>query len=879
MMKKIVLLALIVAIGFSCNREEKHFLKEKAYRETVYAQFEKRKQQAKHRHEALFSLLDREDLSLEQKEALQFLYAYMPLCDLADYDGDFFLQQVDAALLARDYFPWGRSVPDDLFRHFVLVYRINNENLDTARMVFFEELKDRVKDLSMYEAALEVNHWCHEKVTYRGTDARTSAPLALVRTAWGRCGEESTFTATALRAVGIPARQVYTPRWVHTDSNHAWVEVWIDGQWHYLGACEPDYELDRAWFDGPAQRAMMMHTNVFGYYTGPEEKTIEQALYSVINLLDNYAETRTVTVYVQDVNGMPVRDARVQFKVYNYAEFYPIATTLTNEEGKTSIISGKGDLMVWANKGDKYGCQKSTPDMDIVTVVLNRNPGVYLEEADVMNVPGEKSFRAPDPMKLKENAVRLAYEDSIRNAYMHTFATEDYAKALARDKGLDEKKTWNALYLAQGNWKEIESFILNHKESPSLFPFLASLTEKDLRDTPANYLSDHFQAAAADTNPYPEDLFVSYILSPRIDIELITPWRSFFRKEFDEERQQQFRDSIALLIDYVKERISIHDEENYYNCRITPKGVHELRIADSQSCNIYFVALCRSMNIPARIETSTGKTQYYDREQWIDVHLTDPSAETWVEKGFLGINKHADNIVKPGYSNHYTIAKYEDGDFKTLSFRNNEQTNNFPYVLELDKGIYRLLTGSRANDGSVFVSTQYFEILPGDSHIVEIKLPEVEGKLLVKGIIDMNSIIERDNADKTTLKDLANNKGLMLCFLDPGREPSIHILQDLPNVSDALNEWDGGVLMLIPEDKINSTFDPGAFKGLPLRTSWAVDKSKLLEAATTALQLESVVNFPLSLYLTKNGGIIYSSEGYRIGIGEDILRTIHLENQ
>jgi len=115
---------------------------------------------------------------------------------------------------------------------------------------FFSGTQRESKNLDMYQAALEVNHWCHEKVTYKATDERTSAPLATVKTAFGRCGEESTFTVAALRAVSLPARQVYTPRWAHTDDNHAWVEVWVNGSWHYLGACEPEPELNRGWFTG-----------------------------------------------------------------------------------------------------------------------------------------------------------------------------------------------------------------------------------------------------------------------------------------------------------------------------------------------------------------------------------------------------------------------------------------------------------------------------------------------------------------------------------------------------------------------------------------------------------------------------------------------------
>ena len=94
---------------------------------------------------------------------------------------------------------------------FVLPLRVNNESLDSSRVVFQRELMPRIEGLSMEEAILEVNHWCHEKVTYQPSDARTSSPLNLVKNALGRCGEQSTFCVAALRSVGIPARQVLPP--------------------------------------------------------------------------------------------------------------------------------------------------------------------------------------------------------------------------------------------------------------------------------------------------------------------------------------------------------------------------------------------------------------------------------------------------------------------------------------------------------------------------------------------------------------------------------------------------------------------------------------------------------------------------------------------
>ena len=267
MIRKIIFILLVfLNISFlNAQDRTKHFITDIVYREQVNKAFDQLKTMASGRATQLFGVFSGK-LSLKEEEALKFLYAYMPLSDLADYDGSFFLKQVRMSLLARETFIWGKTIPEDIFRHFVLPYRINNENLDSSRVVFYYELKDRIKNLSMADAALEVNHWCHEKVNYKGTDGRTSAPLSTIRTAYGRCGEESTFTVTAMRAVGIPARQVYTPRWAHCDDNHAWVEVWIAGKWHFLGACEPEPGLDMAWFAGPVLRAMLCNTTVYGNY-------------------------------------------------------------------------------------------------------------------------------------------------------------------------------------------------------------------------------------------------------------------------------------------------------------------------------------------------------------------------------------------------------------------------------------------------------------------------------------------------------------------------------------------------------------------------------------------------------------------------------------
>ena len=126
----------------------------KAQTSQTLVDFNARKAVLTHGH--LFDIFHR-PMTDGERDAMRFLYAYMPVNDIADYDGDFFLNQVRATLNVRTQVGW--QVPDEVFRHFVLPIRVNNENLDTARLVFQRELLPRVRGRRLYDAVLEVNHW------------------------------------------------------------------------------------------------------------------------------------------------------------------------------------------------------------------------------------------------------------------------------------------------------------------------------------------------------------------------------------------------------------------------------------------------------------------------------------------------------------------------------------------------------------------------------------------------------------------------------------------------------------------------------------------------------------------------------------------------
>ena len=295
------------------------------------------------------------------------------------------------AMTVREAAPWGRSIPEWIFRDYVLFPRVNDEFPEAWHAPIWESLRARLAGLSMTEAALEVNVWCAEHATYQSTDNRTAGPLTVLRRGCGRCGEESTLLTAALRAAGIPARQMYSPRWAHCDDNHAWVEAWLDGGWHYMGACEPEPEPDSGWFTAAASKAMLVHTRAFGEAPEGERVEREYGSFSIVNRTAAYARTRRVTVRVVD-GGCPLPGAAVRFELANMAELYPISEKITDARGEAELETGCGTLRIHATDGNRWLARTT----DAERVEIDLKDGFSCEEKAAAEAPQTQKNRGKE---------------------------------------------------------------------------------------------------------------------------------------------------------------------------------------------------------------------------------------------------------------------------------------------------------------------------------------------------------------------------------------------------------------------------------------------------------------------------------------------------
>ena len=587
---------------------------------------------------------------------LQYLYGHMAAQDVLSASVCVFASYVQATLEAFRQIDYLQTVPPDIFFPYVLYHRVNSECLDDSRGYLLRELLPHVLGKTMEQAALAVNYWCYAHATYTPADDRTLGPLAVLRRTLGRCGEESVLAVAALRSVGIPARQCYCPRWSHCDDNHAWVEVWIDGDWHYMGACEPEPVLDRGWFTAAASRAMRVDTRE---WYGEE-------LYKTVNCTARYTDTRILTVRVTE-NGNPVSGAKVRFQIVNYSELFTLWEDTTDEAGLVRFETGAGDLFVYAQLGEKVALEKADLRLqDSVTVELQT---AFPSQLQVDLVPPA------------DHSGVVPFDDPERHRQF-----------------LRQCEAHLAAHRAATNAAEVEAFLqedrypLSQKEE-----LLATLRPKDLVDITCETLTDALETANAVRENYPEDIFRNYILAPRIADEMLLPERQKIRSLFPD----GFADPKAVL-SWMRSSMQILPDEGVSHYYPSAYGCLRCRQVPTFAFDMVFVALCRAFCFPARLEPHTGHAQWFAGGIWSGIRA---------ESAPVTLTLTAEK--KLNYFEHFTLGIWDGCDFKTLKYP--DLVIDGSHIFRLQPGTYRITVTVRQIDGTASVTLWHMALSEGQT--------------------------------------------------------------------------------------------------------------------------------------------------------------------
>ena len=743
---------------------------------------------------------------------MRYLYGHMAAQDVLSAELSVMADYVRATLAAEAQLPYIKSIPPEIFFPYVLYHRVNSECLDSSRSLLLKELLPHVQGKSMAQAALAVNYWCYAHATYTPADDRTLGPLAVLRRTLGRCGEESVLAVAALRSAGIPARQVYAPRWAHCDDNHAWVEVWIHGDWHYMGACEPEPVLDRGWFTAAASRAMRVDTKCFW----------GENLYETVDCTGRYTKLRPLTVHLQK-NGNPVAGATVKFQIVNYSETYTLWEAATDEQGVAGFHTAAGDLLVFAQQGDAVALEKvDLRQQQEVTLELQPELPAFLQ-LDLVP-PADSSGETPHPPD-------AGHESRLRLCEAHL-----------TEKRSNFHKTDRYLSLAAGNWKEIKTFL---KEDPHprsrKEQLLATLRPKDFVDITQEVLTDAL--AHAQQGQYPEEIFIPYILAPRIADEMLLPQRRSICALFPDGFESP-RDILA----WMRENMGILPDQGLSNYFPNAYGCLRCRQVPAFAFDMVFVALCRAFSLPARLDSATGQAQWWEQGCWHSIHPKKPPI-------FLTLTLPAGK--KAQYGEHLTIGRWNGQDYVTL--KHPELTLEGSHTFPLQPGRYRITATTRQIDGTASVSMWHM-MLHGDSHLA-IPLPEDQtGKRLKNVPLSL--------PDGPVKQLLPREKNALLIYADPGSEPTEHLLREMLEIAEDFRALPCRTLLVtqLPEHPTVQLLK----SALPEMEVFSGSDPKALAALYPQLGVGDL-RLPFVVCIDAQGNGVYADANYRIGLAKTLV--------
>lgn len=792
--------------------------------------------------------------------ALKYLYMTMPCSDMGNYSFEIFLDYAKNSVRIWHESEGVKLLPEDIYLNYVLYHRVNEEEIAPCRTLFAEEISKFMEEngnetllsgFNRKKTAIEVNYWCAQEATYHCTDDRTLSALTVYRRGNGRCGEESVFTVNAMRSIGIPSRQVYAPKWSHCDDNHAWVEIWNDGEWYFLGACEPLPILNKGWFTNASSRAMMVHSRWFDQAESGEEKIGTDGMVTMLNELSRYAAVTEFSVKVEDEEGRPVSGAEVSFQVLNYAEFSPVAEGVTGEDGTCSFTTGLGSLAVQISRDGQCECVfADTREQKQIRVIFGKNAGQKdVWEAVDMIAPVDTPVNTdmPTAEQTAEGNIRLEKAAARRTAKTEAWVNPECEKFL---QGC----------FTEENTEDEEEGLLREE-------LLNVLTEKDRTDCRAEVLEEHLRFAM----PYEEELehsvFVNYVLNPRIDDEVLMKYREVIENTFSEEEKLCFRENPASIWTEVDKRINSIPERERASVITTPAGCLKTEVGSILSKKILFVAIARTLGIPARLNPEDRSMEYRKDGRFIPVL---PEAE-----------KNCHIVLKAGdgtqwkYFQNWSMAKLENGTYTSLRLGGLLWKGNL-LEAHLEAGTYRITTSNRLPNGNMFAYVYYFSVDAGDKKEISMILRQADLEDMLENIElpEFQLRKDEDGNEVVEASELTAEGKHILMFLEESREPTEHILNEMMEQPEEFRKICSRILFVVQSQ--TALKDPTISKALSMFPEIQVyydcfaDHIELL-GRRMYVDHEKL---PLIIVTSEKLNGIYATSGYNVGTGEMLLRLM-----
>ena len=826
--------------------------------------------------EELLNLINTQ--SADTLKYINFLLSNCSANDLAVLDADFLMKNIRYALKSKE-FPYTKEYAENIFLHFVLPYRVSQEPLQDYREKFYQELNEKVKDAkSIEEAAILVNLWTAEQMTFKSTHGRDQAPLTTIKRGYGRCEEMMIIFIAAARSVGIPARPASVPFWNFTDNNHAWVEVWTPTGWKYIGAAEPKNALNSTWFSNSSQRATLIVSEVFGDFDSPDIIKQENHV-TYLSSIKYYTDFDYCHLKVHDENGNPLSEARINIYAASYGGIFSMIDLKTDENGELTVPLGKGTVYVTAFKDGKFA-HAIFNTMKNTELVLTASENKNLDENvnflfpippnrpnpnDTIKVLGDNFdlMRENANLKRKDRLCSEKNGEKFAKFYDKTHTFSDSSKYYS-----DREKFMKKFDDIAGNSEEFLKVLRSLENSPKLeipVTMVEKWDIKELCEIPDSSAIDevteiYFQGKNRFADTVPDSLFKENVIG--FTWRSATPpqngWQKTFYRKIKNLTAENIPQTVQNVVNWADENTVVDSDFvwTYFSGSLNPNEILNLKYVPKWYRTKLINCSLKLLGIPVRWK---GRLEYYDGKEFIA--LEEKNEEKEEEKKTekkLKISVFVDGkqVKAEEWKNFLLASLSEEGEISYIYFdgENDSLDFNATYLRKKDDNIYLEASVRNSNgDANVIIKTIAWE---DTAIIANLKTP--------KEFIDITS--KWSEKTEKTIKKIAasvsdDKKKIVFIRGKIANEPETRMIN---KIKEKIENFKNNDTELIIYSQNRSNKDLKELK----------DKIILKKGNKVIFDEVAETNYPVIFVLNKENEIIFSSVGYNMGITELLLKKV-----
>lgn len=242
--------------------------------------------------------------------------------------------------------PWNKDVSFEMFRDYVLPYRITTEPVSNWRELYYNKYHKKVQSLynsqinHTYKYGLygELNKGFYGALYYPESYIPELPLDILLNMQLGNCESNAKRNIAQLRAMGIPAALDFVPQWGNRSMGHSWAVMFTGDENHFIpfGLNEP---LGIHFYFRPDHKLPKVYRHTFGKqqemeaFAADKESIVPEYLHGkcIKDVTELYTEVSDVEINIAD------KDVRwVYLCVFDDKDWIPVSFA-KNRQGKVSF--------------------------------------------------------------------------------------------------------------------------------------------------------------------------------------------------------------------------------------------------------------------------------------------------------------------------------------------------------------------------------------------------------------------------------------------------------------------------------------------------------------------------------------------------------------